>query len=72
MISKPVILSVNTRALRSPHMVKPSALPQTPLTVSAIYLFSVILTREPVDVVLIFVGYAKGLPSKISAGFSDD
>ena len=63
-------MSVNTRE-RSPHLVKPSALPQTLLTVSAIYLFNLILTGEPVDVVFIFVGDAKGLASKISAGFSD-
>ena len=62
---------MNTR-VRSPHLVKPSALPQTLLTVSAIYLSSVILTEEPVDVVLILVGDAKGFASKISAGFSDD
>ena len=58
--------------MRSPHLVKPSALPHTLLTVSAIYLISVILTEEPVDVVLIVVGDAKGFASKISAGFSDD
>ena len=53
-------------------MVRPSALPQTLLTVSNIYLFSVILTGAPADVVLIEVGDAKGFASKISAGFSDD
>ena len=63
---------MNTRALRSPHLEKPSALPQTLLTVSVICLFSVILTGEPVDVVLIVVGDAKGFASKIRAGFSDD
>jgi hypothetical protein len=65
-------LSVNTRALRSPHLVKPSALPQTLLTVSAICLFSVILTGAPVDVVFIVVDDAKDFASKINAGFSDD
>ena len=53
-------------------MVKPSVLPQTLLTVSAICLFSVILTGVPADVVLIVVGDAKGFASKISAGFNDD
>ena len=62
---------MNTR-VRSPHLVKPSALPQTLLKVSAIYLFSVILTEELVEVVLIVVGDAKGFASKINAGFSDD
>ena len=71
MIGKPVILSVNTK-VRSSHLVKPSVLPQTLLTVSAIYLFSVILTGALVDVVLIVVGDAKGYAAEISAGFSDD
>ena len=62
---------MNPRVLRSPHLVKPSALPQTLLTVSAICLFSVILTGAPVDVVLSVVGDAKGFAAKISAGFSD-
>ena len=52
-------------------MVKPSPLPHTLLTVSAICLFSVILTGAPVDVVLSVVGDAKGFAAKISAGFSD-
>ena len=71
MIGKPVILSVNTK-VRSSHLVKPSELPQTLLTVSAICLFSVILTGAPVDVVLSVVGDAKGFAAKISAGFSED
>ncbi len=53
-------------------MVKPSALPQTLLTVSFIYLLSIILTGALVDVVIIVVCDAKGYASKISAGFSDD
>jgi hypothetical protein len=53
-------------------MVKPSALPQTLLTVSIIYLLSVILTGALVDVVVILVCDAKDFASKISAGFSDD
>ncbi len=65
-------MSVKKKELRSPHFVKPSALPQTLLTVSAIWLFSVILTGAPVDVVLIVVCDAKGFAAKISAGFSDD
>ena len=64
-------MSVNTR-VRSPHLVKPSAFPQTLLTVSANCLFRVILTGAPVDVVLILVDDAKGFASKISTGFSDD
>ena len=52
-------MSVNTR-VHSPHLVKPSALPQSLLRVTAIYLFSVILTEEPVEVVVIVVGDAKG------------
>jgi len=58
--------------LRSPHFEKPSALPQTLLIVSFIYLFSVILIGALVDVVIIVVGDAKGYASEISAGFSDD
>ena len=53
-------------------MVKPSPLPHTLLTVSAICLFSVILTGAPVDVVLRVFGDAKGFAAKISTGFSDD
>ena len=72
MTLKPVILSVNTKALRSPHMVKPSVLPQTLLTVSVIYLLSVIVSGALVDVVVILFCDAKGFASKISAGFSYD
>ena len=64
-------MSVNTR-VRCPHSVKPSAFPQTLLTVSGIYLFSLMLIGAPVDVVLIVVGDGKGFALKISAGFSDD
>jgi len=71
-IGKPVILSVNIK-VRSPHLLKPSAIPQTLLTVSAICLFSVMLIGAPVDVVLIVVGDAKGFEAReISAGSNDD
>ena len=63
---------MNTR-VRSPHLVKPSAFPQTQLTVSYICLFSLMLIGAPVDVVLIVDGDAKGLAAReISAGFNDD
>ena len=63
---------MNTR-VRSPHLVKPSAFPQTLLTVSGIYLFSLMLIGAPVDVVLIVDGDATGLAAReISAGFNDE
>ena len=72
MISSPVLLSVNTRSLRGPHLLTPSAFPQTRLTVSFSNLFKVIVIRAPVDVVLIVLGDANGdYASEISAGFND-
>jgi hypothetical protein len=60
------------KRVRNPHLVKPSALPQTLLTVSAVCLFSVILRGAPVDVVLSVVRVTIGFAAKISAGFNDD
>ena len=59
--------------LRGPHLVKPSALPQTLLTVSGICKLNLMLIGAPVDVVLIVVADAKGFATReISAGFKDD
>ena len=55
---------------RRPHLVNPSANPQTLLTVSGIYLFNVILIEAPVDVFVSVVTDEKG--AKINAGLNDD
>ena len=54
-------------------MVKPSAFPQTLLTVSGICLFNVILTGASVDFTLIVVADAKVAPGRVnSKGLKDD
>ena len=58
--------------MRSPHLVKPSAFPQTLLTLSYICLFSLTVIGAAVDVVLIVDGDANGLYAReISAGFNE-
>ncbi len=56
-----------------PHLVKPSAFPQTLLTVSGIFMLNLIFTGESVDLVMSVVADAKVAPGRVnSAGLNDD